>query len=332
MELVEEVHQGPALTRALSRAAGALACAAVRLQLSEEAAAAAAEAPAGARGALWARGAAAGAFGDDQGPFAPAGAGGAVESGAAAWALLRSVLGRHGCADGGNGGGGGGAGGGGGGEGGPGGARGGALALAAAEGALAADRRVRLPAWLRALFQARPRPRACPQALTLNTLFPGRALCGLSEHGAFGRRRGRSPGRLRGGCRALLRAGARVQAALLPRVLRWPRWAAGQPSCMAAGAKARVNPKVGLERPHKQAGYWTEARCARWAAGRRPQLRHGGRRSGPRGAAAAVHALRVPGRRSGARACARRRLAHAGARGAARRAAQGRQGSSMPPG
>jgi len=51
--------------------------------------------------------------------------------------------------------------------GGPGGARGGALALAAAEGALAADRRVRLPAWLRALFQARPRPRACPRAQTL---------------------------------------------------------------------------------------------------------------------------------------------------------------------
>ncbi len=163
VELAEEVHEGPALTRALSRAAGALAGAAVCLQLSEEAAAAAAEAPAGV--SLWARAAAAGAFGDDQGPFAPAGAGGAVESAGAAWALLRSVLGRHGCVDSGGGGGiggGGGAGGGGGGEGGPGSARGGALALAAAEGALAADRRVRLPAWLRALFQARPRPRASP--------------------------------------------------------------------------------------------------------------------------------------------------------------------------
>lgn len=137
------MHEGPALAKALRRVAAALAAAAVRMQLAEEAASlGAADAPGGPGGSLWA-GPELGRkpFVGNQGAWPPPeGAEGSVEGSAAAWALLRALLARH-------------RGGGAGAGAGLGSGLAGQLPLAAAEAALAADRRVRLPAWLRALFQ-----------------------------------------------------------------------------------------------------------------------------------------------------------------------------------
>lgn len=163
------MHEGPALTRALKRIVGALAAAAVRMQLAEEAASTAAEPAKDACGAPWGPGTT--VPGGTQGSWPPAEASdGAAQSGAASWALLRALLdryrsgrGRGAAANGIRGGvdvGGSGSAG----AAGPAAAgaeveqRGGQLLLSAAEAALAADRRVRLPAWLRALYQARVQP------------------------------------------------------------------------------------------------------------------------------------------------------------------------------
>lgn len=146
------MHEGPALAKALRRVAAALAAAAVRMQLAEEAASlGAAEAPGGPGGSLWAGSELGGKpFGGGQGAWPPPeGAEGSVEGSAAAWALLRALLARHR-----------GVGAGPGAGLGSGSGLAGQLPLAAAEAALAADRRVRLPAWLRALFQVLQGPTA----------------------------------------------------------------------------------------------------------------------------------------------------------------------------
>ena len=144
--LAEAVHEGPALAKALRRVAAALAAAAVRMQLAEEAASVgAAQAPGGRGGSLWTGSELAGTSGDREAWPPPEGAEGAVEGSGAAWALLRALLARH-CGGGCRAGAGSGSG------------LAGQLPLAAAEAVLAADRRVRLPAWMRALFQVSTAP------------------------------------------------------------------------------------------------------------------------------------------------------------------------------